>query len=67
MIIKDTPAFQLRAAVTQYGPDLFDLSLHQHWPQAQRPEWRRIAQLNLSGAELDALAALLADRHGPDQ
>lgn len=63
MIIKDTPGFQLRATVTPSAGGNFSLDLAQHWPQAQRPEWRRIAQLNLSGAELDTLANLLKDRN----
>ena len=37
MIIKDTPQFQLRATLVPYRT-CFSLELHQHWPQAQRPE-----------------------------
>lgn len=62
MIVKDTPGFQLRATVSKQDNGLFSFSLHQHWPQAQRPEWRRITQLTLSDSQLDALAAVLIRR-----
>ena len=62
MIVKDTQGFQLRATVTKFGKGLHSLELHQHWPQAQRPEWRRITQLTLSESQLDALAAVLIRR-----
>ena len=61
-LIKDTPAYQLKATIRDSVGDTISLELHQHWPQAQRPEWRRITQLNLTATELDRLAAMLIKR-----
>lgn len=59
MIIKQTPQFELRANVHQYGPDAYSVELFQHWPQAQRPEWRRLCQLNLTREEAAVLAVAI--------
>ncbi len=63
MIIKSTPGFQLRATVTPQENGDYSLELSQHWPQAQRPEWRRICQVTLTHNELDhfAIAAIRRD------
>lgn len=58
MIIVDRPDFKLRLTVKPDG-DRHSLELHQLHPKAQRPHWRRITQLNLTEAELDALIASL--------
>lgn len=59
MIIKQTPLYELRSEVREYAPDLFSVELFQLYPQALRPHWTRITQLNLSSSEVDALAAAL--------
>jgi hypothetical protein len=58
-LIKNDPGYQLKATILPSLGGTFSLELHQHWPKAQRPEWRRITQLNLTHSELDALAAVL--------
>ena len=58
MNIVDRPDYKLRASVKKDGPR-FSLELHQLWPKAQRPRWRRITQLNLTPADLAALSAYL--------
>lgn len=60
MIIVDRPDFKLRLTVTPDGPRR-SLELHQLWPKAQRPHWRRITQLNLSPAELEQFKEGLQD------
>ena len=61
-MIVDTPQFQLRCHVKEYAPDTFDLTIEQCWPMAQKPHWTTITQLNLTSAQLDALAAVLIRR-----
>ena len=58
-MIVNTPQFQLDAKVQRYGPDAYSLTLDQCWPVAQKPHFTRITQLNLTSAQLDALAAVL--------
>lgn len=59
MIIVDRPDFQLEATVQKVGR-YHSLELRQQHPQAQRPHWRRICQLNLTDTELALLIGRLA-------
>lgn len=61
MIIKETPTYQLTAALQPYQGQ-HSLTLHQRWPQAQNPHKRQILQVLLDDAELDKLACLLIRR-----
>lgn len=65
-LVIDRPNFQLDATIEASGP-LFNLELKQRWPQAQRPHWRRVAQLNPAREELialrDAIQEALDDQH----
>lgn len=54
----DRPDYKLRLTVKPDGPR-FSLELHQLWPKAQRPHWRRITQLNQTPLELAAFTAQL--------
>lgn len=58
MNIVDRPNFKLRLTVKPDG-DRRSVELHQLWPKAQRPHWRRITQLNLTPAELAAFKEAL--------
>lgn len=57
--IKTGKNYELKGQVTEYAPGLFNLELHQLFPEAQRPHWRRILQLNLSRDELDTFRGIL--------
>lgn len=61
MLIVDRPDFQLEAKVTPTGQDRYSFELKQCWPQAQRPHWRRVCQLNLTGPEVARLINALED------
>lgn len=62
MLIVDRPHFQLEAKVTPADQDRFSFELQQRWPQALQPHWRRVCQLNLTGAEVARLINVLEDK-----
>lgn len=57
-LIIDRPHFKLRLTTRDES-----LELHQLHPQAQRPHWRRITQLNLKKTELATLIEALQEAH----
>lgn len=59
-LVIDRPNFQLDATIEASGP-LFNLELHQLFPEAQRPHWRRLVQLNLTRDELTTLGRHLLE------
>ena len=66
-LVIDRPHFKLHATVAPADGKLFNLELKQRWPQAQRPHWRRVTQLNPTREELlalrDAIQEALDDQH----
>lgn len=60
-LVIDRPHFKLHATVAKADGRLFNLELKQRWPQAQRPHWRRVAQLNPTREELVALRDLIQE------
>lgn len=55
------PHFKLETTVAKAGGQLFNLELKQLHPNAQRPHWRRITQLNPTREELVALRDLIQE------
>ena len=57
----DRPHFKLETTITPYGRGLYSLELKQLHPNAQRPHWRRITQLNPTREELVVLRDLIQE------
>ncbi len=64
MRLKRGKNYELEAKVEQYGPDAFSFELHQLFPEAQRPRWQRLIQLNLTQEEAHDLGRLLLNTKG---
>ena len=63
MIIHNLPNYQLKLTLTpEPRGGLWSLELHQHFPQAQRPRWQRLVQLNLPDEALDRIAQAVTER-----
>lgn len=62
MLIVDRPDFQLEAKTTPTTQDRYSFELWQRWPKAEHPHFRRICQLNLTGAEVARFINALEDR-----
>ena len=66
-LVIDRPHFKLHATVAPADGKLFNFELKQLHPNAQRPHWRRITQLNPTREELvalrDTIQEALDDQH----
>ena len=60
-LIIDRPHFKLETTTTPCDKGLYSLELKQLHPNAQRPHWRRITQLNPIREELVALRDLIQE------
>lgn len=60
-LVIDRPHFKLETAITPCDKGLYSLELKQLHPNAQRPHWRRITQLNPIREELVALRDLIQE------
>ena len=60
-LIIDRPHFKLEITSTPHDRGLYSLELKQLHPNAQRPHWRRITQLNPTREELIALRDLIQE------
>lgn len=66
-LVIDRPHFKLHATIAPADGKLFNLELKQLHPNAQRPHWRRITQLNPTREELitlrDTIQEAIDDQH----
>lgn len=59
MIIATHKNFELDLVIRPSVSNLISLELFQRWPEADRPHWRRITQLNLTRDEIQYLVTAL--------